>query len=88
MNLTPYEIVMKLTGPVLPIGETRADEERLANMRTLTELTDLLLYEISAAASFAEREEASMKRVGIAARQFLENIQDQPYAAQGREETK
>ena len=28
-----YEIVMKLVGPVQPVGETRADEQRLANMK-------------------------------------------------------
>ena len=28
-----YEIVMKLVGPVQPVGETRADEQRPANMK-------------------------------------------------------
>ena len=56
-----YEIVMKLVGPVQPVGETRADEQRLANMKKLTELTDLLLGEIDDAVHSADRVEAPMK---------------------------
>ena len=35
-----YEIVMKLVGPVQPVGETRADEQRLTSMKKLTELAE------------------------------------------------
>ena len=71
-----YEIVMKLVGPVQPIGETRADEQRLANMKKLTELTDLLLGEIDDAVHGADRVEASMKAIGIHARDFMAIIKD------------
>jgi len=35
-----YEIVMKLVGPVQPVGETRADKQRPASMKKLTELAE------------------------------------------------
>lgn len=71
-----YEIVMKLVGPVQPIGETRADGERLANMKALTELVDRLLREIERAARSADRVEASMKAIGAHARAFLKDVHD------------
>ena len=84
MTMELHEIVLKLIGPVQPVGETRADEERLENMRSLTDLTDKLLYEIERAAPFADREEASMKKIGAHARYFLGEVHDASQsAAQG-----
>lgn len=41
-----YDVVMKLIGPVVPVGETHTDGERLENLEQLTELTDKLVTEI------------------------------------------
>ena len=71
-----YEIVMKLIGPVQPVGETRADEQRLESMKKLTELTDRLLFEIDAAAHNADRAEASMRAIGVHARDFMADVKD------------
>jgi hypothetical protein len=68
------EIVMKLIGPVQPIGDSGEDERRLANMKALTGLVDELLGEIRYAARSADREEASMRAIGVHAQQFLEDI--------------
>jgi hypothetical protein len=65
---------MKLVGPVQPVGETRADEWRLENLKKLTELTDRLLFEIDDAAHNADRVEASMKAIGKHARDFIEDV--------------
>lgn len=69
-----HEIVMKLVGPVQPTGDHGTDETRLTNMRALTALVDRLLFEINAAASSADRYEASMKAIGSHARAFLEDV--------------
>ena len=40
------EIVMKLVGPVAPVGETHTDSARLENLRTLCELATELADQI------------------------------------------
>lgn len=40
------EIVMKLIGPVDPVGCTRTDETRLENLKKLTQLTEALVEKI------------------------------------------
>lgn len=74
--MTHFEIVMKLIGPVQPVGETGPDERRLQNIKALTELTDRLLGEVSRAASCANRHEASMKVIGKHAKQFLDDVRN------------
>ena len=71
-----HEIVMKLVGPVMPVGETREDERRLENMKALTELVDRLLFEVDAVSQNADRVEASMKAVGVHARDFMTAVKD------------
>lgn len=69
-----HEIVMKLVGPIDPLGESNADERRLENIQVLTELVDNLLADISSVAHNAGRQEASMKAIGEHASQFLANV--------------
>lgn len=69
-----HEIVLRLIGPVQPTGEHNTDQQRLENMRALTELTDRLLTEIDAATKSADRPEASMKAIGSHARNFLDDV--------------
>ena len=68
------DIVMKLIGPVQPLGEHNSDIQRLKNMENLIELTDYLLDVINTAAASAERPEASMKAIGQVAKQFLDDV--------------
>lgn len=68
------EIVLKLIGPVQPVGDANADKQRLLNIRQLTDLTDRLLGEIDKAAGSADRYEASMKAIGTHARDFLNDV--------------
>lgn len=71
-----HEIVMKLIGPVMPVGESREDERRLKNMKSLTELIDRLLFEVDAVSHNADRVEASMKAIGVHARDFIASVKD------------
>ena len=70
MNL--HEIVTKLVGPVDAIGEHNADQKRLANLKVLTELVEMLLLDIHYAAHSANNYQDSMKAIGKYAKDFLE----------------
>ena len=70
------EIVLSLTGPIHATGQHEVDQVHFDNMRTLTELVDRLLGSISYEVRFAEREQASMKAIGIHAKKFLQEIKD------------
>lgn len=60
-----YDIVMKLTGPVDPIGDSRVDAERQENLKVLLDLTDRLLTKIDEVATDnKDRVEWSMKQAG------------------------
>jgi len=68
------EIVMALVGPVQAVGETREDERRLVNMKVLTGLVDVLLFEINRATRDAGRAEYSMRVIGKHAMDFLAEV--------------
>ena len=60
-----YDIVMKLTGPVDPIGDSRIDADRMENLKALLDLTDRLLTKIDkVATNNKDRVEWSMKQSG------------------------
>ena len=65
------EIVMKLIGPVNPVGETRTDDERFENLKQLCELVDSLVVIIDKVTPNERRHEFSMKRAGEYASNFL-----------------
>ena len=60
-----YDIVMKLIGPVDPVGSSEIDRDRMENLKVLLALTDRLLTNIDSIASCnKDREEWSMKQAG------------------------
>ena len=67
-----HEIVTRLVGPVDAIGEHNADQKRLANLKELTQLVEMLLLDIHYAARSANNHQASMKAIGEYAKEFLE----------------
>lgn len=69
-----YEIVTKLAGPVESVGETNSDEKRLGNLKSVIELTDKLLSDISRAAASANYPEASRAKIGRTAQDFLDGV--------------
>lgn len=46
-----YDVVMKLNGQVMPIGDSGEDEKRLGNLMALCDLVDRLHTEIDEVAS-------------------------------------
>ena len=68
-----YDIVMKLVGPVDPVGSSEIDRERMENLKVLLDLTDQLLSAIDLVAPLNKnRTEWSMKQAG----QLCDNWQD------------
>jgi hypothetical protein len=59
-----YEIVHKLIGNVIPIGDTYIDDKRLINLSKQMELIDLLLQDLIEASGFKDNHEYSMKQIG------------------------
>jgi hypothetical protein len=87
-NLDLYEIVKKLNGPIIPIGETNADNERSENLNHLIDLTDKLIADIMEVAKYCDRQEYSMMKAGSTAYYFLKNISDEiSYNIVNEEET-
>lgn len=73
-NMDLDEIVMKLVGPVMAVGDSGVDADRLKNIKALTTLVDRLLVVIHEASTDADRQEASMKSIGRHARDFLNEV--------------
>lgn len=70
-----YDVVTKLVGPTRPVGETREDDLRFENLKTLTVLVDRLLTDIGdIEADNAKRVEFSMKRSGEFCTKFLDRL--------------
>lgn len=72
-----HEIVMRLIGPVNPVGDSCKDVVRLQNLNALTELVEALLDTIVDVAKSADRQEASMRSIGRHAREFLDGVRSQ-----------
>lgn len=70
------DVVLKLIGPIMPIGETNEDEDRLENLRQFIKLVDALVEEMNDIAGNAERAEYSMSRAGKMAEKFLVDLKE------------
>jgi hypothetical protein len=71
---TIYEVVTKLIGPVVPVGETHADDRRFDNLKEMKNLVEMLLQDLHDVAANVGRHEFSMKRAGESAAKFLAEI--------------
>jgi len=70
-----YEIVMKLVGPIHPIGETNADNARFENLKTLCTVTDQLVSAIDEVGyRHKDSQEYSVKRAADRARKFMDDL--------------
>ena len=72
MNI--YEIVKKLIGPIMPIGETNSDADRLKNLEETFYLVTKLIYDLKVIAELSNRPEFSLSNAGKKADQFLTEI--------------
>jgi hypothetical protein len=73
-----HDVVMRLIGPVEPVGETRTDNQRLASLEQLTGLVDGLLEEIRGIAERHEHShEYSVKRAADLCDKFLRTVAEE-----------
>ena len=70
------DVVLKLVGPVVGVGETHEDNQRLKNIKVLTDLVDGLLVCIRDVATDADCHEYSRKQIGSHAKKFLEQVKN------------
>jgi hypothetical protein len=75
-SMTLYEIVKKLNGPILPVGNTTQDNNRLENLKQLFPLVEQLLREIRDAAWYKNKQEHSMREIGKQADEFLNSVKE------------
>ena len=68
------DVVLKLVGPIDPVGETNTDNDRFENLKVLTQLIDDLLGAVDDVAANATRHEYSMKRAGEHASKFFDHL--------------
>jgi hypothetical protein len=66
-----YSVVMKLTGPIMPIGDSGEDARRLENLKALCFLVDRLVSDIDDVASARDFHMASVKAAKDYASNFL-----------------
>ena len=67
------DVVLKLIGPVNPIGESNTDDRRFENLKALCELTDHLVSIIDEVSyRNKDRAEYSMSRAGKYAFDFID----------------
>lgn len=70
-----YDVVMKLIGPVRPIGESNEDGRRYENLKNLTHLMDQIHSTIDEIAYTCKNDHRfSIKRAGEHCDEFLTNI--------------
>lgn len=72
-----FEIVKKLNGDVRPIGKSEVDEVRFENLKSLCNLTRELLLEIEVCSQEVSAYQASIKKIGVYADDFLNNIKEE-----------
>ena len=69
-----YEVVTKLLGSIKPVGSSEVDNERFENLKQMTALVDKLVSDIDDVAMCEENYQASMKKAGKYASEFLTNL--------------
>jgi hypothetical protein len=72
---TIHEVIKKLTGPIVPVGESNADDVRFCNLNVMCDVVDKLLTDINDVGyQNKDRGEYSMKRAGKFADDFFTKI--------------
>lgn len=70
-----YEVITALVGPIDPIGETNADNKSFENLKTLTKVTDRLIFDIDRVGyNYKNNHQHSMKKASEFAVKFLNEL--------------
>lgn len=71
--MTLYDVVKKLTGDILPGGDTIEDNKRFENLQAMTELIGSLMVDILMIEPLKYSKGLSEKRAGQFAHDFLDD---------------
>lgn len=74
IHYTSKDVVLRIIGPVAPIGISEHDEERYSNLKELCHLTNQLLSEIYAVSENSRDFRSSVSKSGKYAEDFLIRI--------------
>ena len=69
-----YDVVKKLIGPIVPLGQSHTDNTRYNNLVEATELVSLLLYDLGMVAQMNKHPQASIQKAGKHAAGFLAEV--------------
>ncbi len=72
--MTYYEMVKKLVGEIIPVGETYEDTRRLNNLENMIALVGHLISDIDKVAMNKGRPEYSLDKAGIVASEYLDSL--------------
>ena len=75
--MTIHDIVKKLVGPIDPIAESNSDDQRFENLKKMTELVDMLIFDINYVARGKESQQYSVSRAGKHSKEFLTNLKEE-----------
>lgn len=71
--MTVCDVVFKLTGSIIPVGDSHEDARRLDNLKVVCELVNTLVADIDQVASATGDHMASIKEAKNYAEEFLTN---------------
>lgn len=74
--MTYSDIIHKLIGKVVPIGETNTDKQRLENLENMITVAESLLSEIEIVSSMSHRNEHSIVQAQHKAKEALTRFKD------------
>ncbi len=69
-----YDVVKKLIGPIVPVGDSNTDSYRLENLKQLTSVVDRLVIDINGVGCGKDSPFHSVKVAGQHASMFLASI--------------
>lgn len=75
-TLSIPEMVLKIVGPICPVGDSNIDAMRYDHLREMTSLVNCLLTEIILVAQMIHSPEASVHRSAEYAQDFLDGIRE------------
>ena len=73
-TFTREEMVMRVVGPIKPVGDHSVDRERFENIQELLALIEGLLWQVSFLSGFADRPEAAVAKIGLRAKELMANL--------------
>ena len=71
---TIYDVVIKLTGSIAPVGESTVDNRRYDNLQTMIKVVDMLLNDIDDLIALKGNQAYSLARAGKAANEFFDKL--------------